>query len=208
MQITAVDNELNLFCVTHAVPDHLVKKILDTDWPNLPWDRQPGQESWPRRRIRNQSLPWIQEWDNYFHNIWPTIQKTLGVKLHSYCGTAFWLDEPGFVCYMHTDGEMPGSLQLVWQGSGTTFYWHNNTTTLRYQVPSEPNNGYVMLNTSDSQGCQPLIWHAMLDPVPTNSFRVTSYTWITIRHAEDQIHAELDKHVAAAEKISNDCTQK
>ena len=48
MQITAVDNELNLFCVTHAVSDDLVEKISETDWVNLPWDRQPYQESWPR----------------------------------------------------------------------------------------------------------------------------------------------------------------
>jgi hypothetical protein len=179
MQITAVDNELNLFCVTHAVPDPLVKKILDTDWLNLHWDRQPYQESWSRRRIHNRSLTWIQEWDSHFKTMWPEIEKIAKQKLLPYKETAFWLDEPGFVCDMHTDGEMPGSLQLVWQGSGTAFYWHNNTATLRYQVPSEPNNGYVVLNTADSQGCQPLIWHAMLDPVPKDSFRITSYTWIT-----------------------------
>jgi hypothetical protein len=179
MQIIAVDNESNLFRVTHAVPDFLVKKILDTDWLNLPWDRQPYQESWPRRRILNQALPWIQEWDSYFKTVWPEIEKIAKQELLPYEETAFWLDEPGFVCGMHTDGELPGSLHLVWQGSGTTFYWRNNTTTLRYQVPSEPNNGYVMLNTVDSNHQRSLLWHAMLDPVPKDSFRITSYTWIT-----------------------------
>jgi hypothetical protein len=180
MQITAVDNELNLFQVTQAVSDDLVENISKTDWVNLPWDRQPGQESWPRRRIRNQSLSWIKEWDNYFYNIWPEIEKTLGGKLQPYCGTAFWLDEPGFVCNMHTDGEMPGSLHLNWIGPATCFYWYNDPKSVRYQALEVPNTGYIMINRDDSLAYRKLLWHSMSTPVPANTIRLTSYTWLNL----------------------------
>ena len=179
MLVTPVDTENNLFQVEHAVSAELVELVMATDWMALPWQPQQGQENWARRRITNTAIPWIEQWHRELNNHWSTIEQQIGRQLHPYSGTAWWLDEPGFTCSMHTDGELPGSLHMPWIGTGTSFYWHKDPETLRYQVPPQPNAGYIMINQADSTGFRKLIWHGMLTPVPENTFRVTSYTWLT-----------------------------
>jgi hypothetical protein len=182
MQITAVDSEHNLFRVENAVPSALAQQVLATDWLSLPWTRQLGQENWLRRRIDETAISWIQQWHDYHNCVWADIGVHIDQDLSVYQGTAWWLDEPGFVCDLHTDGELPGSMQLTWHGArqnhGTAFYWHNNTEHLRQQFPCVPNTGYVMVNQADAMGYLKLLWHGMLEPVPLNSYRLTSYTWI------------------------------
>lgn len=183
MQINAIDNENNVFRVENVMSSDLARKVLETDWLSLPWKRQEGQENWLRRRIENSAIPWIQQWDDYCSKIWADIAVHLGREYQGYQGTAFWLDEPGFTCSMHTDGELPGSMQLTWIGSrhthGTAFYWHKDASALRHQFPMVPNTGYIMINQPDDQGYRKLLWHAMLTPVPENSFRLTTYSWMT-----------------------------
>lgn len=178
MQITAVDQDLNLFRVENVFPPELVAQVQSTDWMCLPWDRQPGQESWPRRRVQESAIPWIEEWHQHLARSWPQVSQQLGIELEPYSGTAFWIDEPGFTCSMHTDGEMPGSLHLTWQGPGTEFYWYKDPSTIRYRAPSRPNSGYIMINQPDATGYRRLLWHAMPTPVELNTFRLTTYTWI------------------------------
>lgn len=182
MNIQAVDDEHNLFRIQEVFDQSLVNKVLATDWINLPWQKQEGQENWLRRRVDNSSLPWINEWHQHLRAVWPEIERQLGVPIHDYTDTAFWIDEPGFVCTMHTDGEMPGSLHMTWIGAesthGTAFYWYKDPETLRYQVPMQTNAGYIMINKTDEFGYRKLLWHAMLTTVPENTFRLTSYTWI------------------------------
>ena len=177
MQITTVDQENNLFRIVDVVPNNIVELVKTTDWLSLKWRRQEGQENWLRRRIDESDIPWIEQWHEHFRSIWKDIEVQLGIPLCDYIGTAFWIDEPGFACSLHTDGELPGSLHLTWQGPGTTFYWYKDPETVRYQVPSQPNAGYIMINKPDDTGYRKLLWHAMLTPV--ENFRVTSYTWIT-----------------------------
>ena len=179
MQITAVDSEHNLFCVQDVFSSELVEQVLATPWLELAWTRQEGQENWPRRRIKDSAISWLPQWDQELGQYWTKIEQELDIKLAPYYGTAFWLDEPGFTCSMHTDGELPGSLHMPWIGTGTSFYWHKDPATLRYQVPMLPNSGYIMINQADSTGFRKLIWHGMLSPVPKNTFRLTSYTWLT-----------------------------
>lgn len=176
MQIVPVDNENNLFKVTSVFSDALVEKVMSTPWLELEWTRQEGQERWPRRRIRDSAISWLGQWDQELSQSWDSISQQLGIDLQPYYGTAFWLDEPGFTCAMHTDGELPGSLHLTWTGPGTTFYWYKDPAAIRYQVPSQPNSGYIMINRADSTGYRKLLWHAMLQP--SDTFRITSYTWI------------------------------
>ena len=177
MQIISIDNENNLFKVEDLLTQDLVEQVLATDWLNIPWQRQEGQENWARRRLENSALPWADQWDQQLSQVWNDIAKAVGVELQPYYGTGFWLDEPGFTCGIHTDGEMPGSLHMTWIGPGTAFYWHKDSSTLRYQVASSPNSGYIMINCADETGYRKLLWHAMLTPV--ENFRITSYTWIT-----------------------------
>jgi hypothetical protein len=186
MQITSIDENNNLFKVESLLPDHLVEKVLATPWLDLEWDRQQGQETWTRRRIRNEAIPWQQEWDIYLSNAMPKIEQLVGRKLKSYIGTGWWLDEPGFTCAMHTDGDMPGALQMTWIAAqpelGTCFYNYKDPDAVRYQFLARPNSGYIMLNNIDASGYRQLQWHAMLTPVPANTYRLSSYTWITPYH--------------------------
>jgi hypothetical protein len=178
MQITPVDDQNNLFCVTNAVSPDLAQLVLTTDWPSLPWSKQPGQESWPRRLIDQTFIPWIDNWHQEMQELWPTLEQYFSQALLPYAGTAFWLDEPGFVCKMHTDGELPGSLHLNWIGPATCFYWHNRPDTVRYQTPASSNSGYLMINQPDITGYRKLLWHDMTSPVLDNTFRLTSYIWL------------------------------
>ena len=178
MLIEPVDQECNLFRVTDVFPQHMVDLVMTESWLTLPWQRQPGQETWLRRRIDNTAIGWADQWDRHLQMLWPQVAASLNIKIADYQGTAWWLDEPGFQCAMHTDGEMPGSLHLIWSGPGTSFYWYKNTDSLRYRVPAEANSGYIMLNLPDATGYRKLQWHAMLDPVPQGTFRLTSYSWI------------------------------
>ena len=182
MQITAIDQEQNLFIVSNMAPPDLVHKILATDWMSLAWQRQPGQEGWSRRRINHTEISWIEEWHAYCNGAWADIALHTGHDMAPYYDTAWWVDEPGFCCSMHTDGEMPGAMQLTWHSTspnnGTAFYWSNNGKQLRHQFPCVPNTGYIMINKSDKTGFRKLLWHAMLEPVPAETYRLTSYSWI------------------------------
>lgn len=181
MQITAVDQDHNLFRVTGVFPQDLVQKVLATDWINLPWQPQEGHRS--RRSIVNESLVWNQEWHQYCEELWPKIGTALGRSVSQYTGTAWWIDEPGFTCSIHTDGEMSGAIQITWIGHnlGTSFYHYNNSRALRHQFEVEPNAGYLMINNPDPTGYRKLQWHGMLTPVPTGSFRVSSYSWLEVK---------------------------
>lgn len=176
MKINSIDNENNLYRVENVFSTQLVDSILNTDWLDLDWERQKGQEQWSRRLIKDHAVTWLPQWEKELQQHWSKIESAFGKKIQPYCGTAFWVDEPGFVCPLHTDGELPGSLHLNWIGPGTAFYWYKDIRTIRYQTPSSPNSGYIMNNTSDDNGYRRLLWHAMLEPVV--NFRVTSYTWI------------------------------
>lgn len=183
MLIAAVDHYQDLFSVKDVLPTDLVQEILLTDWPNMPWQRQQGQEQWARRRIDDSALVWIDHFTAAMQNIWPLLSQGLNRKLSAYQGTAWWFDEPGFTCTMHTDGEMPGAMQLMWIGAdsklGTAFYHYKNSNSLRHQFEMKVNSGYVMINNADDQGFRHLQWHAMLTPVPANTYRLCSYSWIT-----------------------------
>lgn len=178
MLITPVDNEKNLFYVKDVFTKDLVNKVLSTPWLDLDWVRQEGQEDWKRRRIKDSVIPWVEQWHQELNNNWHVISEQIGRSVEGYLGTAFWVDEPGFTCSMHTDGELPGSLHMTWIGAGTIFYWYKNSNAVRYQVPSYPNSGYIMINMPDDTGYRKLLWHDMPHEVPTNSFRLTTYSWI------------------------------
>jgi len=182
MQITPVDEYQDLFIVKQIVSADLEQQILSTPWMDLDFTKQQGQENWPRRHINEKQLPWLDQWQKEIIDHWPLLEQTLRVQLQPYLGTAFWIDEPGFTCKIHTDGEMPGSLHLSWIGNsglGTTFYHNQNSEHVRFQHTFTSNSGYAMINMADSTGYRHLQWHGMLEPVPENSYRLTSYTWLT-----------------------------
>jgi hypothetical protein len=182
MQIIPVDEYNNLFRVTDVFPRHIVEKVLFTPWMALSWQRQPGQETWRRRRINDGEITWQHEWDQHLQSIWPDIAQGVGRDIGSYSGTGWWVDEPEFTCALHTDGEMPGSLHMTWIADiptlGTAFYHYKDEKSLRHQFLAQANTGYLMINVPDESGSRHLQWHAMLTPVPAGTYRLSSYTWL------------------------------
>jgi len=180
MQIIPVDDQNNLYVIQDLLPQSMVDKVLSTSWESIPWQRQDGQENWLRRCIDDSKLIWFGEFEQNLSQLWNQIAQSIGREILPYQGTAWWLDEPGFTCPLHTDGEMPGSMQITWFGdadTGTTFYYYKDSSSLRFQVPVKSNCGYIMINTADNSGYRKLQWHGM--PACTQHFRLTSYSWIT-----------------------------
>lgn len=182
MQITPVDQDGNLFAVSEMIPQSLVDQILQTPWLDLQFSLEEGNRNL-RRRIDDNELPWIREWHDCVSDLWHTLQQSTGCKHLKYIDTGFWVDMPTYTCPLHTDGELPGSMQMYWVGStsdiGTTWYHYKDPDKIRHRFEFIVNTGYLMINQPEANGYRKLQWHGMLTPVPENSFRVTSYSWLT-----------------------------
>jgi hypothetical protein len=175
--ITSIDPTNRIWQVVDLLPTEQTAEILAVDWLNMPWRRGHMQEHWHRRWI-NEQHPTIQKLNLYVHNQIPSINQALGTN-YTRCNGAWWLDDPGFIVSIHTDGEMLNSLQMAWiapsDDYGTRFYFDKAGHHLMYQALGRTNTGYIMLNHQDENGAQPLHWHGMLTPVPSGTFRLSSY---------------------------------
>jgi hypothetical protein len=184
MQITAVDQDRNLFHVTDLMPELLVEQILQTPWLSLDYTLEEGNREL-RKRINNNQLSWINGWHESIKSQWDHIAEQTGCEHLKYLDTGFWIDMAAYTCPLHTDGELPGAMQLYWVGSspdiGTTWYQYKDPDRIRHAFEFVTNTGYIMINTPDSLGYRKLQWHGMLSPVPDNSFRVSSYSWLVAK---------------------------
>ena len=183
MQVTPVDQDNNLFAITDVFPQSLVDKILKTDWLSLEHTLTEGNRLL-RRQVQNNQLPWINEWHDCMRQNWQSIVEQTTCNHLKYADTGFWIDMPTYTCPIHTDGELPGAIQMYWVGSnvdiGTTWYqYRDHPDKIRHAFKFIPNTGYVMINQPKPNGYRKLQWHGMLTPVPDNSFRVSSYSWLT-----------------------------
>jgi hypothetical protein len=174
---TQVDDRGRIWQVRDLLPKEQAEEILATDWMTLAQGPSPVQESWPRRQVA-WTDPASQRYSAYINQLLPEINQALGTEFVIGAGK-FWIDFPGFQVPMHTDGHLLNAMQLYWTvpdvASGTCFYRYKNPDSLLYQFRSEPNTGYIMLNHPSADGSQPLLWHAMLNPVPPGQIRVSSY---------------------------------
>jgi hypothetical protein len=166
-----------LWQVQDLLPAAQVDDICSTDWHSLPWTRTTGQELWPRRQV-DWSCSRAGQLSAYINHALPEINQATGSQFKQASGV-FWIDQPGFTCALHTDGHLPAAMQIYWTVPGvewgTGFYHFKDPAALLYQFASVPNSGYVMLNHANPDGSQPLQWHGMLNPVPADTIRVTSY---------------------------------
>lgn len=182
MKLTPVDDTNRLFYVTDIFPQELVDQLLALDWNNLNWNSQQAQEMWLRRSINRDKYPVLREASDCIAKLQPWVADRLGIKFNwdlNIGNTVWWVDQPGFWAPMHTDGELPLSLQIFWVGQpnlATSFHNFGQETNYRAKFEFKPNTGYMMLNMSEPDGFQPLNWHAMLNKVPEGTYRVTSYT--------------------------------
>lgn len=182
MRLTAVDAQSNLYLIEQLVSQTLCDMILSTPWLDLLWESENLQQLWSRRSILTEQLPWLGQWQAELDEQWTKIStvidnETIGYLLGT---TRWWVDLPGFRCDPHTDGELPGSIHMMWYGMskelGTTFYDFKQANSIRYSFPMQANHGYVMVNRPDDNGYRLLQWHGMTEPIPANSYRLTSYT--------------------------------
>jgi hypothetical protein len=176
-RFTTVDDRNRLWSVEDLLPAEQVQEIITIDWSSLAWSPSGGQETWARRQV-NWDDPTAQRFGQYINAQLPEINRALGTEFQQ-CGGHFWIDQPGFTVPLHTDGHVPNAMQMYWimPGAewGTGFYRYKSTDSLLYQTQSLPNTGYIMLNHLAEDGHQPLLWHAMLNPVPEGTIRVSSY---------------------------------
>jgi hypothetical protein len=165
-----------LWQVDNLLPQPEADQILAIDWLSLTHD--PAEANLKNRRQVAWNDPVIQHVGQYINAQLPVINQALNTEF-TLIGGHFWIDLPGFTCDLHTDGHIPTAMQLYWTvpsaDLGTGFYHFKNNNSLLYQFCSRPNSGYIMLNHLNDDGSQPLQWHAMLNPVPAGTIRVSSY---------------------------------
>lgn len=166
-----------LWAVKDLLSPDQAQDIVATDWMSLPWTNSPQQQGWLRREIQ-WNCPESQRLSQYFNSQLGVVNQVLGTDFTQAGGT-FWIDLPGFICDMHTDGHLANSLQMYWIAPGpeygTGFYNFKDNDSLLYQFLSVCNTGYMMLNHRNDDGSQPLQWHGMFNTVPPGHIRVSSY---------------------------------
>ena len=172
MNITAVDNTANLFQVDSIYPQELLAEFTVTDHLQTDWRKEDWQAEYPRRRLIYAPDSIYAQLENCVRAHLPFISKNIGLDLAA-CDTRFWLDLPGFSMESHLDNlGVSSSMQIYLNANdsalGTVFY--NLDGSNRYQSLYTENTGYIMING-------PQQMHGMNNPVPINSYRISSYTW-------------------------------
>jgi len=178
MRLIPEGDDCRLFQIEDVLSTDLAQEISTVDWTNFSWVPVEGQERTARRRLRietelqNKVMDCIQ-------NSLPAINDNIGTSF-TMADTNWWLDGPGYKIGIHTDGHLKSAMQLYWFGVnenyGTVFYNYNHVNHVRHTFKFKQNTGYLMINTLNPDGSQPLMWHGMLNAVPDNAFRLTTYT--------------------------------
>jgi len=176
-----VDSDGRLWQVNNLLSEEQVQHITQINWQSARTDRAQGQHFWLRKQVVWDD-PVVQLPARWHDDKLAQINSAAGTDF-VHAGGVFWIDYPGFDCAMHTDGHLPNSLQMYWivpgPDYGTGFYRYRSRDSLLYQFSSVVNTGYLMLNHLNPDGSQPLLWHAMFNPVPEGFIRVSSYWQFT-----------------------------
>lgn len=179
MIITAVDDQQDLFLIEDILPIELINQIQQEQFWEYPWEKQEMQLDWARRKlISNGTL--LEKIDIEYNRLLDQIAQATNIEFtNKFCWSAFWLDYKGYTCDIHEDGAERNysplmAMQIYLTESddelGTVWYKDSQGTTIRYQFPYKINTGYLMLN-------RPGQWHGMLNQVPKDHLRLSSYTY-------------------------------
>jgi len=169
-----------LFQVTDILPESACEEIKNLNWLNLPAESPPLQELMIRKRIKDEEIPTLVKINQLLEKHGKEIGKLLNLKFN-HIRTLWWLDLPGFTSGIHIDSTGCPALQAYWIGPSSEYGTHFYTTGDYIPKPANlikgfdfiPNTGYLNdLAGSDSEK----IYHGMLNPVPENTFRISSYT--------------------------------
>ena len=167
-----------LFEVKDILPESVVEEIKNLDWLSLPTDAPPLQEMMIRRRIKDEENLFLTETNRLLEKHGKQLSAMLNLKF-KYIRTLWWLDLPGFTSGVHIDSTNCPALQAYWLAPNTTYgtRFYSGPNPRRDKLIKGfdfiPNTGYLNdLTGSDSEK----IYHGMLNPVPENTFRISSYT--------------------------------
>lgn len=173
MIITPVDQHNNLFYIEDAFSQEIVEQLKSEDPYSYPYRKEEMQQIWPRRRLEPTADSVYNKLTTELNAHVDQLSAAIGRSVFV-ADTGIWLDEPGFAMGKHLDNEgVVMSMQIYLNENadnlGTTFY--NEDSTIRYQLPYKFNCGYMMINGPEQ-------YHGMINPVPANSYRISSYSWI------------------------------
>lgn len=177
MSLQSVKNSQRLLAITQAVNPVYLERLNRIDWLSRDWraDDHWYADSTFRRRILNDRCDLMQAIDLDILKMIPDINRICGTQYFT-AGPIWHLCESGFVCPMHTDGHKRNVMIIYWQtpGSefGTTFYNTKETDDVFWEFPGEPNTGFFANYEPGDDGEWPQMWHASLQPVPANGYRL------------------------------------
>ena len=181
MNITSITDRL--FLIKDFLTQDLLNQLSTIEWATISADQQEPSGQLHRRKMPFNSHSIMTTFDHYVWDNLKTIESATGVEFDGKRPvTAWWYDEPGYVCPIHTDGHLVSSMQLYWYGAtedyGTVFYNSKNPDDTLYKFKFISNSGYLMLNQLNEDGSQPLQWHGALNIVPVGMYRLSSYTYL------------------------------
>lgn len=173
MTIIPTDDRNDLFSVIDLYPVTILERLSDTDHSTSAWKREDWQADWNRRRIVNEPGSIYEAIDLYVKSKLPEIEEAAKTSILS-CDTGFWFDEAGFTTNPHLDNDGVFMAMQVYltehPGIDMATEFYNEDKTVRFKPEYKLNHGYLMINAPGQH-------HGMLTPVPTNTYRLSSYTW-------------------------------
>lgn len=169
-----------LFEVRDVLPAEHVEKLLALEWLNLPCEPPPKQGCMIRKKIKDDEVELLSQTNSLLHESCKQIGEGLNFQFdHTF--TLWWLDLPGMTSGVHIDSTNTPAMQLYWVAPdtnyGTTFYNKRTNKPQLADIIKEfkfiPNTGYITDLTGSTSD---KLYHGMLNPVPHDSFRISSYT--------------------------------
>ncbi len=175
MKLTPINGSARLWAISDVWPKELVDQVLAIDWLAEPVIRSPGDMLY--RRVVRPQHQCIQSVEQHMHSVIPEINQITNSNF-TRCGGVWNLCEPGYISYIHHDGELPNNMLIYWHAPdtsyGTTFYNSSSDTDTLHEFKSVAGTGYFMLNHTDADGHRPLQYHGTQKPVPENSWRLVT----------------------------------
>lgn len=182
MKITQVDSIPDLFLIEDILPSEILDRISKESFLDYQWETQELQQAWKRRKLIPHKNSPLAEIDDYYSKSLDQIAAAANIEfIEKFCTSSFWLDYDDFDVSIHLDGEdrnfeplmamqiylTDGDYQL-----GTIFYHDQMGKSVRFKFPYKINTGYLMLNNKNQ-------WHGMLNKVPPEHLRLSSYTYFS-----------------------------
>jgi len=185
LKLVPVNGSDRLWAISDIWPRELVDQVMAIDWLTEPYmPNQPGEMR--NRRKLSPKYQCIQRLDEHITQSIPLINQITNCNFVSSAWgksvetqSTWWLCEPGYLSYIHHDGELPNNMLIFWHAPdtsyGTTFYNSDSEDDVFYQFESVPGTGYLMLNHADHTGHRPVQYHGMLKEIPANHWRLACF---------------------------------